>query len=62
MSDNVEKNRQNFNIDWRAEQGSYVEQMEHFCMNEEFADINFIFNRNGTITVSLNLLDFNLLT
>ena len=53
MSDNIEANRQNFNIDWRAEKDSYNDQIEHFCMNKEFADINFIFNRNGTITVSL---------
>ena len=29
MSDNIEANRQNFNIDWRAEKGSYNEQIEH---------------------------------
>ena len=53
MSNNIEKNRQNFNIDWRAEKGSYDEQVEHFCMNDEFADIYFIFNRDGAITVFL---------
>ena len=58
MSDNIEANRQNFNIDWRAEKDSYIEQIEHFCMNEEFADVNFIFNRNGTITVSFKFTQF----
>ena len=53
MSNNIEAIRQNFNIDWRAEKGSYDEQIEHFYMSEEFADINFVFNRHGTITVFL---------
>ena len=53
MSNKIEANRLNFNVDWRAEQGSYDEQMEHFYMNEEFADVNFVFNRHGTITVFL---------
>ena len=53
MPDNIAANRQNFNVDWRAEKGSYDEQMEHFYMNDEFADINFIFNRDGAITVFL---------
>ena len=61
MSDNIEKNRLNFNDDWRDEKGSYNEQIEHFCMNEEFSDVNFVLNRHDT-TVSLNLLNFNLLT
>ena len=51
MSDNIEKNRQNFIVDWRAEKCTYNEQIEHFCMNEELADVNFVFNRHGTITV-----------
>ena len=53
MSDIIEANRQNFNVDWRAAKGSYDEQIEYFYMNEEFADVNFVFNRNGAITVSL---------
>ena len=53
MPDNIEAIRQNFNVDWRAEKGHYDEQIEYFYMNEEFADINFVFNRDGTITVSL---------
>ena len=58
MSDNIETNRLNFNVDWRAEKGSYDEQMEHFYMNEEFADVNFVFNRHGTITVSFKFIQF----
>ena len=62
MPDNIKANRQNFNVDWRVEKGHYDEQIEYFYMNKEFADVNFVFNRNGTITVPLNLLDFNLFT
>ena len=53
MSNNIEAIRQNFNIDWRAEKASYDNQMEHFYMNEEFSDVNFVFNRQETITVFL---------
>ena len=51
--DQIEANRQNFNIDWRAQKGSYNAQMEHFYMSEEFADVNFVFRRHGIITVFL---------
>ena len=58
MPNNTDAICHNFNVDWRAEKGSYDEQMEHFYMNDEFADINFIFNRNGTITVSFKFTKF----
>ena len=51
MSYNSEAIYQNFNVDLRAEKDNYDEQMEHFYLNEEFADINFVFNRLCTITV-----------
>ena len=48
----VEANRRNFNTDWRAEKPNYVEQMSHFCMKEEMADVEFIFKRQNGITVT----------
>ena len=47
----VEETRKNCNIDWRAQKSSFVEQMAHFC--EEMADVEFVFNRGGEITVWL---------
>ena len=55
-SNSVEENRQNFNIDWRAEKRVFNEQMEYFCMKEEMADVEFVFNRQNKITVCLFLL------
>ena len=49
----VESNRQNFNIDWRAKKPNFGEQMAYFCMREEMADVEFIFNRQDKITVRL---------
>ena len=48
-----EKTRQNCNIDWRAEKPSFIEQLAHFC--QEKADVEFVFNRGGEITVCLFL-------
>ena len=59
-SNSVEENRQNFNIDWRAEKRVFNEQMEYFCMKEEMADVEFVFNRQNKITVCFFLL-FSLL-
>ena len=57
MSSTVEANRQNFNIDWRTEKPNFVEQIAHFCMKEELADVEFVFNRENGLTVSFcNLL------
>ena len=50
-SDPVEANRQNFNIDWRAKKPVFDEQMSHFCMKEEMADVEFVFNHQNKITV-----------
>ena len=49
--------RQNFNIDWRAQKGGYDAhvQMEKFYMSEEFADINFVFNRSQWHNYYFNL-------
>ena len=47
----VEKTRQNCNTDWRAQKSDFVEQMAHLCMSEEMADVEFVFNRGGEITV-----------
>ena len=55
-SNSVEANRQNFNIDWRAEKSVFDEQMAYFCMKEEMADVEFVFNRQNKITVCLFLL------
>ena len=52
-SNSVEENRQNFNIDWRAEKRVFDEQMAYFCMKEEMADVEFLFNRQNKITVCL---------
>ena len=52
-SSSVETNRQNFNSDRRAEKSNYDEQMAYFWMNEEMADIEFVFKRNDQITVCL---------
>ena len=51
MSSTVEANRQNFNNDWRTEKPNFVEQMAHFCMKEEMADVEFVFNRENGLTV-----------
>ena len=55
-SNSVEENRQNFNIDWRAEKRFFNKQMAYFCMKEEMADVEFVFNRQNKITVCLFLL------
>ena len=55
-SNSVEENRQNFNIDWRAEKRVFNKQMAYFCMKEEMADVEFVFNRQNKITVYLFLL------
>ena len=52
-SNSVEEDRQNSNIDWRAEKQIFNEQMNHFYMNEEMADVEFVFNRQNKITVCL---------
>ena len=48
-----EKSRQNCNIDWRAEKPNFIEQLTHFC--QEMADVEFVFNRGGEITVCIFL-------
>ena len=48
----IERNRKNFNTDWRAEKPTYAEQMSHFYMKEEMADVEFIFKRQNGITVT----------
>ena len=60
-SNSIEENRQNFNIDWRAEKRVFNEQMAYFCMKKEMADVEFVFNRQNKITVSLNFLLLSLL-
>ena len=50
-SNAVEANRQNFNIDWRSKKPIFDEQMGYFCMNEEMADVEFVFKRQNKITV-----------
>lgn len=51
--DRIELNRNNFNTDWRAMKPNYLEQMEHFYMSEEFADIQFIFKHQNAFVVFL---------
>ena len=60
-SNSVEENRQNYNIDWRAEKRVFNEQMAYFCMKEDMADVEFVFNRQNKITVCLFLLLLKLL-
>ena len=57
-SNTVEAKRQKLSIDWRAEKPIFDEQMSYFYMNEEMADLEFVFNRQNKITVCLlhNLL------
>ena len=62
MPDNTEAICKNIIADWRAEKDNYNEQMEHFYLNEEFADINFVFNRHGTITVFIKYTQFQIAT
>ena len=50
-SNAVEANRQNFNIDWCSKKPIFDEQMGYFCMKEEMADAEFVFNRQNKITV-----------
>ena len=50
--DIIEKNRRDFKTDWRRQNDNYSAQMEHFYMSKELADINFVFSRNGVVTVS----------
>lgn len=52
--DAVETNRQNFNTDWRAEKPNFDDQMSHFCMKQDMADLEFVFNRQNRITVRPN--------
>ena len=47
----VEEARQNCNIDWRAHKSCFDEQMAHFCMSEEMADVEFVLDCAGEITV-----------
>ena len=51
----IETIRRNFNIDWRAKKPSFNEQIAHFYMKDEMADVEFVFNRRNMITVSLLL-------
>ena len=55
----VEEYRHNFNVGWRAKKCSFDEQMAHFCMNEAMADVEFVFNRQDGITVSLLFIYIN---
>ena len=52
-SNTVEAKRQKLSIDWRAEKPIFDEQMSYFYMNEEMADLEFVFNRQNKITVCL---------
>ena len=58
-SNAVEANRQNFNIDWRSKKPIFDEQLGYFCMNEEMADVEFVFERQNKITVCHLLLFSN---
>ena len=50
-STSIETSRRNFNIDWRAKKPDFNEQLAHFYMKDEMADVEFIFNRHNIITV-----------
>lgn len=50
-SSSVEEERQNCNIDWRAQKSSFGEQVAHFYMNEDMSDVEFVFDRQDKITV-----------
>ena len=45
--------RHDFQVDWRAKNPNFGDQMAYFCMSEEMADVEFIFNRQDKITVCL---------
>ena len=47
----AEEIRHNFNTDWRAENPNFNDQMAYFCMRDEMADIEFVFDRCDKITV-----------
>ena len=55
-SNHIEAIRQNLNIDWRAEKPVFDDQMTYFCLKEEMADVEFVFNRNNEITVCISYL------
>ena len=50
-SASLEAIRHNFTIDWRAKKPNFNEQMAQFCMKDEMADVEFVFNRHNAITV-----------
>lgn len=57
-SNSIEANRANFNVDWRAKKPVFDEQMAHFCMQDDMADVEFVFNRQNKTTVYLSYYIF----
>ena len=43
----IETIRQNCNNDWRDAKPNFLDRVEFYCMNDEMADIYFIFKRQG---------------
>ena len=55
-SKSVEEIRQNFAIDWRVKKPFFDDQISHFCMKDEMADVEFVFNRQNKITVCFSYI------
>ena len=53
----IEANRQNFNDNWRANSANFSTLLSHFCMRDEMADVEFVFNRQNIITVCCLLVN-----
>ena len=47
----VEAARLNCNIDWRTQKSCFDEQTAHFCIGEEMAGVEFVFDRGGEMIV-----------
>ena len=43
----IEIIRQNCNIDWRDTKPNFLDRVEFYCMNDEMADIYFVFKHQG---------------
>ena len=56
--EDVKEMCQNGNADWRARKCNFNEQVARFYMNDEMADVEFVFNKQDGITVCLSIHHF----
>ena len=57
-SSDLEKLRNQFNSDWRAQKTELVDQIGQLFLTDELTDVSFVFNRNESITVRILFLNF----